>query len=222
MFEGDEEKTAFHTEDGVYRHAHMPKGLKNSGATYQRMMDRVPTEKKGRTVEVYLEEMVIKNRSETISAVLLPKETGWRSQFIMLVALCKEWRSATLRRRKLLTLVHTARCLRKTFITYKFNVITNDPREQMLKIPWTSGWLALWEIELKTYYSFVPSEGKSKGRVAEKFLVKKEQVSKVSKKGDNEAFGTKEGTLRRVSSKPKGMEVVHRKRSQQGGLRRMV
>nr|GEU88536.1 cysteamine dioxygenase [Tanacetum cinerariifolium] len=234
MFKGDEEKTAFQTEDGVYYHAHMTKGLKNSGATYQRMMDRVPTEKKRRTVEVYLEEMVIKSKflgyMVTMDGIKAhPKKRRTITERKLEIPIHNANRPLqgmeicyTSTEKTVLTLVHTERWLRKTFSNYKFNVITNDPREQILKIPWASGWLALWEIELKTYYSFVPSEGKSKGQVAEKFLVKKEQVSKVSKKGDNEAFGTKEGTLRRVSSKPKGMEVVHRKRSQQGGLRRMV
>ncbi|GJZ63941.1 hypothetical protein Tco_0620362 [Tanacetum coccineum] len=64
MSEEDEENTAFHIEERVYCHTHMPKGLKNSVATLQRMMDKVLIEKKGRNVEVYLEEKVIKNKSE--------------------------------------------------------------------------------------------------------------------------------------------------------------
>ncbi|GJV44080.1 hypothetical protein Tco_1428616 [Tanacetum coccineum] len=64
MSEDDKEKTAFHTEEGVYCYIHMPKGLKNSGATLQRMMYKILVEQKGRNMEVYLEEMVIKSRLE--------------------------------------------------------------------------------------------------------------------------------------------------------------
>nr|GEY16119.1 RNA-directed DNA polymerase like [Tanacetum cinerariifolium]GFA75670.1 RNA-directed DNA polymerase like [Tanacetum cinerariifolium] len=44
MSKTDEEKTGFHTEEGVYYFTHMLKGLKNSAATLQRMMDKVLAE----------------------------------------------------------------------------------------------------------------------------------------------------------------------------------
>ncbi|GKD15208.1 reverse transcriptase domain-containing protein, partial [Tanacetum coccineum] len=40
MAEDDEEKTGFHTEEGVYCFTHMPRELKNSAATLQRMMEK--------------------------------------------------------------------------------------------------------------------------------------------------------------------------------------
>ncbi|GJY69036.1 reverse transcriptase domain-containing protein [Tanacetum coccineum] len=39
MTKKDEEKTAFHTEEGVFCYTNMPFGLKNAGATYQRLVD---------------------------------------------------------------------------------------------------------------------------------------------------------------------------------------
>ncbi|GJT35327.1 reverse transcriptase domain-containing protein [Tanacetum coccineum] len=40
MAESDEEKTAFHTSQGVYCYTKMPFGLKNASATYQRLVDK--------------------------------------------------------------------------------------------------------------------------------------------------------------------------------------
>ncbi|GKB41007.1 hypothetical protein Tco_0885949 [Tanacetum coccineum] len=64
MSEIDEEKIGFHTEEGVYCFTHMLKGLKNSTATLQRMMDKVLADQKGRNLEVYLEEIVMKSKTE--------------------------------------------------------------------------------------------------------------------------------------------------------------
>ncbi|GJZ79150.1 reverse transcriptase domain-containing protein [Tanacetum coccineum] len=64
MAENDEEKTGFHTEEGVYCFTHMPERLKNSATTLQRMMEKVLTNQRGQNVEVYLEEIVVKSKSE--------------------------------------------------------------------------------------------------------------------------------------------------------------
>ncbi|GJY99851.1 reverse transcriptase domain-containing protein [Tanacetum coccineum] len=64
MAEDDEEKTRFHTEEGVYYFTHMLKELKNSAAMLQRMMEKVLADQRGRNVEIYLEEIVIKSKSE--------------------------------------------------------------------------------------------------------------------------------------------------------------
>ncbi|GKC57705.1 hypothetical protein Tco_1085303 [Tanacetum coccineum] len=64
MAEDDEEKTGFHTEEGVYCFTHMPKGLKNFVATLQRMVEKVLADQKGWKVEVYLEEIVVKSKDE--------------------------------------------------------------------------------------------------------------------------------------------------------------
>ena len=60
----DRERTAFISLDANYHYTVMPIGLKNVGATYQWMMTRMFREKIGRTVEVYVDDMVVKSKEE--------------------------------------------------------------------------------------------------------------------------------------------------------------
>ncbi|GJW14239.1 reverse transcriptase domain-containing protein [Tanacetum coccineum] len=64
MAESDEEKTAFHTIQGVYCYTKMPFGLKNAGATYQRLVDKAFDNQVGRNIEVYVDDLVIKSHTE--------------------------------------------------------------------------------------------------------------------------------------------------------------
>ena len=64
MKEEDEEKTAFITPLGVYCYTTMPFGLKNAGATYQRMMQDCLKRQIGRNVQVYVDDIVITTREE--------------------------------------------------------------------------------------------------------------------------------------------------------------
>ena len=43
----------------------MPFGLKNVGATYQRLVNRMFTHQIGRNVEVYMDDMLVKIKDET-------------------------------------------------------------------------------------------------------------------------------------------------------------
>ncbi|XP_020209186.1 uncharacterized protein LOC109794123 [Cajanus cajan] len=63
MYPGDESKNAFITESANYCYKVMPFGLKNAGATYQRMMDKIFHKQIGRNVEVYVDDMVVKSNS---------------------------------------------------------------------------------------------------------------------------------------------------------------
>ncbi|KAK0579223.1 hypothetical protein LWI29_022984 [Acer saccharum] len=61
MNEDDEAKTAFITDRGVYCYRVMPFGLKNAGATYQRLVNRIFAAEIGRTMEVYVDDMLTKS-----------------------------------------------------------------------------------------------------------------------------------------------------------------
>src|SRR4051812_42187584 len=60
MKEDDEEHTSFITPYCVFCYRTMPFGLKNAGATYQRMMQAYLKEEIGRNVQVYVDDIVIK------------------------------------------------------------------------------------------------------------------------------------------------------------------
>jgi len=59
MHPWDECKTAFMTETCSYCYKVMPFGLKNAGATYQRLMDRILAPMLGRNVQAYVDDMVV-------------------------------------------------------------------------------------------------------------------------------------------------------------------
>lgn len=60
----DEDKTIFHNEKGTYYYTKMLFGLRNVGATYQRMLDKVFEKQIGRNMEVYVYDMVIKSKED--------------------------------------------------------------------------------------------------------------------------------------------------------------
>jgi hypothetical protein len=62
MKESDQLVTSFITPFGMYCYTTMPFGLRNAGATYQRCMNHVFGEHIGRTVEAYVDDIVVKTR----------------------------------------------------------------------------------------------------------------------------------------------------------------
>ena len=73
MHPRDECKTAFMTELSCYCYKVMPFGLKNVGATYQRLMDRVLAPMLGRNVQAYVDDMVVTSQQREQHVVDLEK-----------------------------------------------------------------------------------------------------------------------------------------------------
>ena len=59
MAPADKEKTAFIMPHGLYCYKVVQSGLKNAGATYQRMMTKIFRPLVGRTVEVYMMRLMV-------------------------------------------------------------------------------------------------------------------------------------------------------------------
>ncbi|CAL8991494.1 unnamed protein product [Prunus brigantina] len=63
MHPTDREHTAFITDRGLYCYNVMPFGLKNAGATYQRLVNQIFAELIGTSMEVYVDDMLVKSRT---------------------------------------------------------------------------------------------------------------------------------------------------------------
>ncbi|KAL0378898.1 UNVERIFIED_CONTAM: Retrovirus-related Pol polyprotein from transposon opus [Sesamum radiatum] len=58
----DQKQVSFTTSGGTYYYVVMPFGLKNVGATYERLVDRMFKEQLGRNMEAYADDMLVKSR----------------------------------------------------------------------------------------------------------------------------------------------------------------
>ena len=61
MDEADQEKTSFITSQGLFCYKMMLFGLKNAGATYQRLMNKMFANQIERNVQVYVDDMLVKS-----------------------------------------------------------------------------------------------------------------------------------------------------------------
>ena len=64
MHEADQEKTSFVTSQGLFCYKVMHFDLKNAGATYQRLMNKMFAQQIGRNVQVYVDDMLVKSGRE--------------------------------------------------------------------------------------------------------------------------------------------------------------
>ena len=65
MFKHDEEKIAFKIDTKNYCYLAMPLDLKNTRATYQRLMDKIFVNQLEKNLEVYVDDMVVKSINTT-------------------------------------------------------------------------------------------------------------------------------------------------------------
>ena len=66
MDPNDQEKTSFVTTQGTYCYRVMPFGLKNARATYQRLVNRMFQKQIGTTMEVYIDDMLVKSTTASL------------------------------------------------------------------------------------------------------------------------------------------------------------
>ena len=64
MDETNQEKTSFVTSQGLFCYKMMSFGLKNVGATYQRLVNHMLRPQIERNIEVYVDDMLVKSQDE--------------------------------------------------------------------------------------------------------------------------------------------------------------
>ncbi|XP_021807305.1 uncharacterized protein LOC110751178 [Prunus avium] len=75
MHEDDKAKTSFIIERGTYCYKVMPFGVKNVGATYQGLVNKIFKEQIGRTMEVYVDDMLVKPPKVQITSKTSPRHS---------------------------------------------------------------------------------------------------------------------------------------------------
>ena len=66
MAKEDQEKTFFITSRGLYCYKVMPFILKNAGAIYQRLVNKMFNKQIGRNMEVYVDDILVKSKEELV------------------------------------------------------------------------------------------------------------------------------------------------------------
>ena len=64
LHESDQEKTAIINDKGLYCYKVMPFGLKNTGATYQRLVNKVFESLIRKNMEVYVDDMIVNSKED--------------------------------------------------------------------------------------------------------------------------------------------------------------
>ncbi|KAM1823534.1 hypothetical protein PS2_025320 [Malus domestica] len=76
MHEPDKEKTVFVIKRGTYCYKFMPFGFKNVGATYQLLVNMMCKKQIGVTMEVYVDDIMVKVSEIAVRSTLIREELG--------------------------------------------------------------------------------------------------------------------------------------------------
>ena len=83
MDSADKEKTTFICSAGVFNYTMMPFGLMNAGATYQRLMDKIFKNQRGKNLEVYVDDSIVKSKTEEDMVIDLLETFDNMKKYIM-------------------------------------------------------------------------------------------------------------------------------------------
>nr|GEU65623.1 reverse transcriptase domain-containing protein [Tanacetum cinerariifolium]GEV08656.1 reverse transcriptase domain-containing protein [Tanacetum cinerariifolium] len=152
LAEPDEEKTTFHTRQGVYCYTKMPFGLKNADATYRRLMDKAFNSQIGQNIEVYVDDLVVKSYTE--AEMIRDIDETFR----------------TLRKINMKLNPKKSKRLRRYFQEHPITVITNQPIKQIMSHPDVAGRLQKWSVMLGEHNITYRPKTSVKGQILADFI----------------------------------------------------
>ncbi|GAU18261.1 hypothetical protein TSUD_176030 [Trifolium subterraneum] len=180
MAEIDKKKTTFMTETGNYYYNVMPFRLKNAGATYQRMMNKVFHNEIGDMLEVYMDDMIVKSEEEidhtvhlkrAISAVLIREtEQGQKPVYFVSRALQGPELRYLQIEKIALAVIMAARKLRYYFLAHSIIIRTDQSVKQLLARPDMVGRMLKWSLELAEFDIIFESRKVLKAQVLADFV----------------------------------------------------
>ncbi|GKB13474.1 reverse transcriptase domain-containing protein, partial [Tanacetum coccineum] len=177
MAKEDEEKTAFITSQGIFCYTKMPFGLRNVGATYQRLVDKAFHKQVGRNVEVYVDDLVIRIRTEEEIVRDIEETFKTLREINMKLNPKKALRGLELNytsmEKMVLALVHASKRLKRYFQAHPIIVIMDQPIQQILSRPEIAGRLQKWSIELGEYAIHYRPRVSVRGQIFTDFIVER-------------------------------------------------
>nr|AAX96554.1 retrotransposon protein, putative, Ty3-gypsy sub-class [Oryza sativa Japonica Group]ABA93240.1 retrotransposon protein, putative, Ty3-gypsy subclass [Oryza sativa Japonica Group] len=174
--ESDCLKTSFITPFGAYCYITMPFGLKNAGATYQRMIQRCFSTQIGRNVEAYIDDVVVKTKQkddlisdleETFASIrafrmkLNPEKCTFRVPSGKLLGFMVSHRGIQANPEKVTAILNmkppSSQKLSHYFQGHSVTVVTSFPLGDILHNREANGRIAKWALELMSLdISFKP------------------------------------------------------------------
>ncbi|KAH9653209.1 hypothetical protein KPL70_027331 [Citrus sinensis] len=185
MDEQDEESTTFITNIGLFCYRVMPFGLKNTGATYQRLVNKIFKPLIGHTMEVYVDDMITKSKKpkdhvkhleETFELLrkyemkLNPEKCAFGVSSGKFLGFLVSHRRIKVNPAKIRA-VTEIKSLRTVKEAHPIVVMTDQSLRQTLQKPDASGRLVKWSVELSEFDLSYRPRGVIKTQALADFMV---------------------------------------------------
>ncbi|KAL0457588.1 UNVERIFIED_CONTAM: hypothetical protein Slati_0386000 [Sesamum latifolium] len=155
----DRKKVSFITSEGTFCYVAMPFGLKNAGATYQRLVDKIFHSQIGRNIEVYIDDMLVKSKKAEEHVKDLEETFSVLRKYKLKLnpAKCAFGVQGEGRYKNSVSIGGYRQKVAPIFPVSSYRSQDQHPLKQTLGKPDTTGRLVKWAVELSEYdISYMP------------------------------------------------------------------